>query len=84
MVYQEALKAINKVLDNNEEEKNICLEVKKSAPQVSSLAASMLVLGADQLVGSSVPSLALFSSHTFANTQDVNMYKEFMTADNEI
>ncbi len=46
MVYPEALKAFKEVPNNNKEEKNICLEVKKSTAQVSSLAASMLVLGA--------------------------------------
>ncbi len=84
MARQEALKALIEVPDDSEEEKNVCLGVKKPAAQVPSPAASTLVLGAGQPVGSSAPSPAPPSGRVFANTQDVNIYEEFMTADDEI
>ncbi len=84
MARQEALKAPIEVPDNSEEEKNVCLGVKKPAAQVPKPAVSTSVLGAGQPVGSGAPSPAPSSGHVFADTQDANMYEEFMTVDDEM
>lgn len=68
MIYQEAFKALIKVLNNSEEEKNVCLRVKKPVSQISSFIALILVLEADQLADSSIPLLVTPSNSVFANT----------------
>ncbi len=84
MARQEALKAPIEVSDDSEEEKNVCLGVKKPVTQVPSPVASTLVLGTGQPVGSGATSPTPPSGHVFADTQDANMYEKFMTADDEM
>ncbi len=67
MARQDALKAPIEVPDDSEEEKNICLGVKKSAAQVPSPTTSALILGAGQSVGSGASSPVPLSGRVFAN-----------------
>lgn len=84
MAGQEAFKAPIEVPDNNEEGKNVCLGVKKPAVQIPSPATSTSVLRAGQPIGSNVPLSVTSSGDIFANTKDANIYKEFITANNEM
>ncbi len=84
MTCQEVLKALIKVLDNNEEEKNFCLGVKKPAAQVPSLANSILVPRAGQPASSGVLSPTTPSGRFYVDIKNDNIYEEFMTADNEM
>lgn len=84
IVCQEVFKAFIEVPNNNEGEKNVYLGFKKPAAQIPSSATSTLVLKAGQPASSNAPSPAIPFGRIFANTQDANMYKEFMTADDEM
>ncbi len=67
MAYQKAFKALIEVFDNSEEEKNICLRVKKPAAQVPSPVTSSSVLEVVQPVGSGASSPAPPSDNVFAD-----------------
>lgn len=84
MVCQEVLKALINVLDNSEEEKNVCLGVKKPVAQVPSPTTSMSVLQVGQPAAFNAPSPTTSAGYIFTNIQDANIYKEFMIANDEI
>lgn len=84
MICQKVLKAFIEISNNNKEEKNICLEVKKPAIQVSSLTISILILETSQPAGSDILLPAISSSRIFANIKNANIYDKFMIADNKI
>lgn len=84
MVRQKTLKASIKVLDNSEKEKNIGLGVKKPVVQILSPATSILILKIGQPASSGTPSPISLSGYVFANIQNANIYKKFMTTDNKM